>query len=303
MHLDHAMIPVPFRGATLFLVDEEGEPFVPMRPLVEGMGLDWKSQHRKLTGSGSRWVSVVVMMTTTGADGKQYEMLCMALRKLPAWLFSVDPNKVAPCIRDNIIAYQNECDDVLWEYWTKGQVGPRDGGLPVAAFHGHEPGSIRPVNREFFGWIEFYRYGFGYSERCARARAAEQMKTRHGIDVGVLAGLDLTKVCPDNVMQAEQARLEYQREHPLLPEFWRTYWMLEGERPHSVNHSKNHSLIAININQFLAACHERGVDPPEALLTKRILKESTSPRFLEQRAVLSAITGTTVKCWVFGINS
>lgn len=49
-------------------------------------------------------------------------MVCLALRKLAAWLNTISPNKVKTEIRDRVIRYQNECDDVLYEYWTKGQV-------------------------------------------------------------------------------------------------------------------------------------------------------------------------------------
>jgi len=34
-------IPVPFHGNTLYLIDRNGEPFTPMKPIVEGMGMDW----------------------------------------------------------------------------------------------------------------------------------------------------------------------------------------------------------------------------------------------------------------------
>ncbi|MDR8438941.1 hypothetical protein FPK61_21650, partial [Acinetobacter baumannii] len=57
----------------------------------------------------------------TGKDGKQYNMVCLPVRKLFGWLMTISPNKVNPEIRDTVIMYQQECDDVLWEYWTKGQ--------------------------------------------------------------------------------------------------------------------------------------------------------------------------------------
>lgn len=41
---EHRLMPVPFRGATLFVVDHSGEPYVPMKPIAEGMGLSWASQ-------------------------------------------------------------------------------------------------------------------------------------------------------------------------------------------------------------------------------------------------------------------
>ncbi|MDW2770136.1 phage antirepressor N-terminal domain-containing protein, partial [Acinetobacter baumannii] len=48
-------------------------------------------------------------------------MTCLPVRKLAAWLYSIHANKVRPELRETVIMYQNECDDVLWDYWTKGQ--------------------------------------------------------------------------------------------------------------------------------------------------------------------------------------
>jgi len=41
-------IVVPFLGAQLYLVEHNDQPYVPMKPVAEGMGLDRKSQHTKL---------------------------------------------------------------------------------------------------------------------------------------------------------------------------------------------------------------------------------------------------------------
>lgn len=115
-------INVPFYGNSLFVVDHNGEAYTPMKPIVEGMGLDWKSQHKKLS---QRFAKGMVEITIPSAGGMQ-NMICLALRKLAAWLNSISPNKVRSEIRDRVIQYQEECDDVLYEYWTKGQsVNPR----------------------------------------------------------------------------------------------------------------------------------------------------------------------------------
>lgn len=49
-------------------------------------------------------------------------MLCIPLKKLNGWLFSINPEKVRADIRDKLIKYQEECFTVLHDYWTKGQV-------------------------------------------------------------------------------------------------------------------------------------------------------------------------------------
>ena len=111
-------INVPFHGSELYVVNHNGEPYTPMRPIIDGMGMNWASQFTKLK---SRFAKGVVEITIPTAGGIQ-KMLCLALRKLAAWLNTISPNKVKPEIRERVIRYQDECDDVLYEYWTKGQV-------------------------------------------------------------------------------------------------------------------------------------------------------------------------------------
>ncbi|WP_370517848.1 phage antirepressor N-terminal domain-containing protein [Salinivibrio sp. VYel1] len=79
------------------------------------MGMDWGNQSRKLTGNSARWG--VVKMPIPSID-KHNPMICLPLRTLFGWLQTLSPNKVKPSIRDRVIRYQNECDDVLWQYWA-----------------------------------------------------------------------------------------------------------------------------------------------------------------------------------------
>ncbi|WP_349569376.1 phage antirepressor N-terminal domain-containing protein [Azotobacter salinestris] len=116
---------VPFRHAELLLVDHDGEPFVPMRPVVQGMGLDWKSQHAKLSVCRFSTCMVEITMQLPG-DTQRRAVACLPLRKLPGWLMSIHPNKVRSELREGIIAYQNECDDVLWSYWNEGRAVRND---------------------------------------------------------------------------------------------------------------------------------------------------------------------------------
>lgn len=123
-------INVPFYGDSLYLISKDNEPYVPMKPVVESMGLTWQSQHEKLK---QRFNSTITEIVIVAGDGKSREMTCLAFRKFSAWLQTLSPNKVKPEIRDKVIQYQEECDDVLYEYWTKGQVtNPRKAkkGLP-----------------------------------------------------------------------------------------------------------------------------------------------------------------------------
>jgi len=110
--------PIPFHGDTIFCVEHEGQPFAPMKPIVENMGLAWQTQARKLTDNKERWGITIMMIPSE--KGEQ-QTLCMPVRKLPAFRSSINPKKVRPELREKIELYQAECDDALWAYWTEGK--------------------------------------------------------------------------------------------------------------------------------------------------------------------------------------
>ncbi len=111
-------INVSFHGDVLYLVSQKGEPFVPMKPVVEGMGLDWASQFTKIK---TRFSKGIVEITIPTKGGEQ-SMTCLAFRKFAGWLHTINVGKVRPELREKVARYQEECDDVLYEYWTKGEV-------------------------------------------------------------------------------------------------------------------------------------------------------------------------------------
>lgn len=118
MPVSQSLSPVPFHGDTIFVVGNQGEPFAPMKPIVENLGLDWRAQQRKLSANRARWG--MVMLTIPSISGQQ-QALCLPLRKITGFLATINPNKVRNELRAKIICYQNECDDALWNYWTKGK--------------------------------------------------------------------------------------------------------------------------------------------------------------------------------------
>ncbi|MCZ4193717.1 hypothetical protein N2S13_21195, partial [Escherichia coli] len=83
---------MPLHGAELYVVNHNGEPYTPMKPIVEGMGMVWAAQFVKLK---QRFVKGISEIEIPSAGGKQL-MICLAFRKFAAWLSSIQPNKVCP---------------------------------------------------------------------------------------------------------------------------------------------------------------------------------------------------------------
>lgn len=108
------LLTIPFHNQTLVAIEHQGKPYIAMRPIVENLGLDWKSQHAKIVEKFNRRV---VMITTRDSLGRKQEMLCLPISKIAAFLYSINSSKVKPELRETVIAYQNECDDVLFRHF------------------------------------------------------------------------------------------------------------------------------------------------------------------------------------------
>ncbi|EPO8983633.1 phage antirepressor N-terminal domain-containing protein [Escherichia coli] len=110
---------VPFNGQQILTAMAAGVAYVAMKPIVENLGMSWGTQQQKLMKQLDKFNCI--HMNMVAADGKLRKLLCLPLKKLNGWLFSINPEKVRADIRDKLIQYQEECFTVLHDYWTKGK--------------------------------------------------------------------------------------------------------------------------------------------------------------------------------------
>ncbi|EAB3868672.1 phage antirepressor Ant [Salmonella enterica] len=110
---------VPFNGQQIITAMAAGVVYVAMKPIVENLGMSWGTQQQKLMKQLDKFNCI--HMNMVAADGKLRKLLCLPLKKLNGWLFSINPEKVRADIRDKLIQYQEECFTVLHDYWTKGK--------------------------------------------------------------------------------------------------------------------------------------------------------------------------------------
>jgi hypothetical protein len=147
---EHQLIVVPFHEDRIYLINHEGEPYVPIRPIIENLGLSWSPQHLKLKADSERWG--VTILVTPSPGGPQ-ETICLPLRKVPAFLNTIDPHKCREAIRPKLRLYQNESDDALWRYWTEGYVSRIDydrlaASLPPLAYTKPDPAALNEARRQ-----------------------------------------------------------------------------------------------------------------------------------------------------------
>lgn len=108
-----------FHGSDLITLKVEDVIYTAIRPLVEAIGLDWASQSVKLSKNRAKFNCCDI--ATVGKDGRIREMLCMPIKKLNGWLFSINPEKVRSDLKGKVICYQEECFEALYNYWHFGK--------------------------------------------------------------------------------------------------------------------------------------------------------------------------------------
>lgn len=109
---------VPFNGDKILVVEKDGKRYVPMKPIVEALGLTWKNQY-EIIRNDPVLSSVILVTRTTGADKKSYDMISLPLEYLNGWLFKIPALRYTGCRREAIIKYQRECYQALYRYFHK----------------------------------------------------------------------------------------------------------------------------------------------------------------------------------------
>lgn len=268
------LIPVPFYGDTLVLVDHAGQPFVAMKPIVENMGLYWTGQHAKLT---DKFGATIQIICTVGEDGRQRDMVCLPLRKIPAFLYSVNPSKVKPELREKIVRYQDECDDALWDYWANGSASRPGAAINDAQF------------------ISLNRAATALLQLLQRETDPEARRYIHDQLVAVSQKLGIKPPALEKIGRTAMP----DHESPLLEEFWDAVDVLLADPDNSLNHARSRGQIALNLPQLRAAAAASKLPLPDMAELRRVLRACRDPHFVAMKSVNSPHLNATIKCWIF----
>lgn len=110
---------VEFLGKALTLITTDTQRLVAMRPICEGIGLDWKAQLDRIKRDEVLSTSVVMMTTQLPGDSQTRSVACLPLDMLNGWLFGVEVRRCRQAIRPALIRYKSECYAALAAYWQK----------------------------------------------------------------------------------------------------------------------------------------------------------------------------------------
>ncbi len=103
-------------GIAITAFQKGDEYLVPIKPICTALGIDVEAQRKKIMES-KHLAPVAVLETAVGADNCPREMHCLPLFYIPGWLFSINPNNVAPNVRERVGEFQWECYKVLYHHF------------------------------------------------------------------------------------------------------------------------------------------------------------------------------------------
>jgi phage antirepressor YoqD-like protein len=183
---------VPFDGGPLPAVLLDGDPRVVLRPVVEAVGLDWKSQHAKL--SADEAACMVLVTTQLPGDRQAREYAVVDLETFTLWLAGLQPGRVAAHARAAVVAYRKRAARVLREHFfptsrTVAAMSPRElAELVIAEADRADAAEVRAVAAESNvrvlmpaanAWAAFLDAG-----RSMEVGPAAKCLVAHGVDTG-----------------------------------------------------------------------------------------------------------------------
>ncbi|NKJ03480.1 phage antirepressor N-terminal domain-containing protein [Rhizobium sp. SG741] len=112
------IVTVNFRGDDLYGFENNDGIFVALKPIVEGMGMDWSAQLKRVKRDQILFEGMAIMATPFGRGGDQ-EAICLKLELVNGWLFTIDTSRISnEEVREKVILYKRECYAVLAKHFS-----------------------------------------------------------------------------------------------------------------------------------------------------------------------------------------
>lgn len=102
----------------IVVVENESELFVPIHPICDAIGIAFNAQWERVNRDNIL-SSTIRIVRTVGGDGKQREMICLPLKFIYGWLFTIDTGLVKQEAQSTVTQYKLACYNALYDYFTK----------------------------------------------------------------------------------------------------------------------------------------------------------------------------------------
>ncbi|AQU86232.1 hypothetical protein B0W47_00780 [Komagataeibacter nataicola] len=115
-----ALTTIDFHGSNLIAIpgDRPETTLVAMKPVAEGMGLDWEAQRKKLERHPVLKTCTSIKEVQMMGDDQEREHTFLCLEMINFWLATIHPDRIKnEATRAKVIEYQTECARVLFNHF------------------------------------------------------------------------------------------------------------------------------------------------------------------------------------------
>ena len=98
------------------IIATSDEQLIAIRPICEALGIGAEAQRQKIM-EHPILASTALLSKVLAGDGREREMLCLPIRCIFGWLFTINPSNVNEEAREALIRYQHECYDALCHHF------------------------------------------------------------------------------------------------------------------------------------------------------------------------------------------
>lgn len=267
---------IPFHQHQILTVKTDDAVLVVMKPIVEALGLTWRTQHERITNHPV--LSKGIRLTLIPSAGGMQESTSLQLEQFHGWLLTLDPRRVADdAKRDTIIAYQEQAFRVIFEHFHGKMGQPSHTAKSVS--------SIIATQNQVMKLIRRLQTATHQQERRALHQMLDGLCREISIDTPALdcLGSDAPDVSE------------------ILVEFWHAIDVLEA-RGHVLNRSRRSDLVALHMKSLKQIMADEKMNIRVDKELWMALEQSVSPRFLAKKPV-NAKDGKVTHCWVFERNA
>lgn len=122
---------VPFHDHEILTVREGEDIVVPLKPVVDAIGLAWNAQLERVKRHPV--LSKGMRVTRIPSQGGMQEMAALTLDMVPGFLTTIQSERIKDtAIRERVILFQAEAFQVLFAYFFGGRRSPGGRGVAVA---------------------------------------------------------------------------------------------------------------------------------------------------------------------------
>ena len=108
------IVKVDFNNHQLEVIEDNQS--IVVKDICEAIGIEYSRQVKRIKADESFESKLIKVQTRGGLQ----EVFTIPLSKLNGWLFSINPNKVKPEVKQKLIEYKKECFNVLNNYFNQG---------------------------------------------------------------------------------------------------------------------------------------------------------------------------------------